>query len=198
MPRDRLHPHQERTCVLIKPDAVRRGLIGEIIHRFEQRGLKVVALSMVEPGRKFFDKHYPRDKVWIRRLGEKTLETYRKYGFSAESELGTADPLKIGQMVRGWLVDFMVSGPIVKMIVEGVHAIDMVRKLAGHTMPYLAEMGTIRGDFSADSPAVANRERRAVRNLIHASETPEEAAWEISLWFNEAEIHDSRRTEEEL
>lgn len=177
------HPKEEKTFLMIKPDGVRKGLIGEIIKRIEQRDLKVVALSMFQPKKEDIDNHYPKSKEWIERLGKKTLDTYAKYHYDANKELGTTDPLKIGTMVRGWLIAFMTSAPMVKMIIEGIHAIDMVRKIVGPTMPYLAEMGTIRGDFSADSPALANKEKRAVMNLVHASETPEEAVHEIAYWF---------------
>ena len=92
----------------------------------------------------------------------------------------------------------MVSGPIVAMVIEGFHAIDMVRKLAGNTLPVFAEMGTIRGDYSVDSPAIANVEGRAIKNIMHASETPDEAANEIKLWFpDESELHDYARAEED-
>jgi len=192
------HPKEERTFLLVKPDGVKRGLIGEIIHRLEQRNLKVIALQMTQPGRQKFDDHYPKDLAWVTRIGEKTLNTYKKYGYDPIKELGTEKPEEIGPMVRGWLLDFMSSGPVVKMIIEGVHAIDMVRKIAGNTMPSNAEMGTIRGDFSVDSPASANREKRSVHNLVHASETPEEAAHEIALWFTLEEIHSYRRAEEDL
>lgn len=192
------HPREERTFLLVKPDGVKRGLVGEIIRRLEQRNLKIIALQMVEPGREMFDNHYPKDPAWIKRVGEKTLATYQKYGYDAKAELGTEKPEEIGPMVRGWLLDFMTSGPVVKMIIEGVHAIDMVRKIAGATMPSAAEMGTIRGDFSVDSPASANRDKRSVHNLVHASETPEEAAHEIKLWFGADELHAYRRTEEDL
>ncbi|MEK7609142.1 MAG: nucleoside-diphosphate kinase, partial [Patescibacteria group bacterium] len=104
----------------------------------------------------------------------------------------------IGKMVRGWLLDFMCSGPVVKMVIKGVHAVDMVRKLAGSTMPSAAEMGTIRGDFSVDSAAAANRDQRSVHNIVHASETPEEAKHEIAYWFSQKEINDYKRTDEEL
>ena len=97
--------------------------------------------------------------------------------------MGTTDALKIGKQVRGWLMDFMTSAPLVRMVVQGTHAVDVVRKIAGPTMPYEADMGTIRGDFSIDSPALANKEKRAVMNLIHASETLEEAKHEIEHWF---------------
>ena len=178
-----LSPKEEKTFVLIKPDGVRKGLIGEIIGRFEQRDLKVVALEMFHASRKEMDSHYPKDEKWIRRLGEKTMATYAKYGRDVKSDFGTSDLMKVGKTVRGWLLDFMSSAPMVKVVVQGVHAVDMVRKIVGPTMPYLAEMGTIRGDWSNDSPLNANLERRSVYNLVHASETPEEAKHEISHWF---------------
>ena len=178
-----LHLKEEKTFVLIKPDGVKKGLIGEIIKRFEQRDLKIVALEMFQPSEKQMDDHYPKSEAWIRRLGQKSLATYQKYALDPVKTHGTDDELVIGKMVRKWLVDYMYSAPLVRMIVEGVHAIDMVRKIAGPTMPYLADMGTLRGDFSNDSPAVANNEKRAIMNLLHASETPEEAEHEIAHWF---------------
>lgn len=168
---------------MVKPDGIIRGLAGEIIQRIEQRGLKIVALQMFQPTHDQIDNHYPKAETWINRLGEKTLATYEKYGYDAMKELGTTDKAEIGKMVRKWLVDYMTSAPLVKMIVQGPHAVDMIRKLAGNTMPVLAEMGTIRGDYSTDSAAVANKEKRAVMNIIHASETPEEAQHEIAHWF---------------
>ena len=178
-----MHPKEEKTFVIIKPDGVRKGLIGEVISRFERRDLKVVALEMFHPSRKEMDNHYPKDEKWIRRLGEKTMATYAKYGHDVKKDFGTSDLVRVGKTVRGWLIDFMSSAPLVKIIVQGVHAVDMVRKIVGPTMPYLAEMGTIRGDFSNDSPLNANVERRSVYNLVHASETPEEAKHEIQHWF---------------
>jgi len=188
-----MHPKEEKTFVIIKPDGVRKGLIGEIISRFERRDLKVVALEMFHPSRKEMDNHYPKDEKWINRLGEKSLATYAKYGMDVVKELGTDDQAAIGKMVRQWLVDYMVSAPLVRMVVQGVHAVDMVRKIVGPTMPYLAEMGTIRGDFSADSPAIANTEKRSVMNLVHASETPEEALHEIEYWFGKSPIYNYKR-----
>ncbi len=187
------NPRQERTYVMVKPDGTVRGLIGEIIQRIEQRGLKIVALQMFKPTYDQIDNHYPKAETWIARLGEKTLATYEKYGYDAIKELGTSDKLEIGKMVRGWLIDYMTSAPLVKMVVEGPHSVDMIRKLSGNTMPFLAEMGTLRGDYSVDSAAVANREKRAVMNIIHASETPEEAAHEIGHWFAPEDIFDYER-----
>ena len=182
------HPKEEKTYVMVKPDGVRKGLIGEVIKRFEQRDLKIVALEMFTPTRDQVDHHYPQDEKWITRLGEKTATTYEKYGYDL-NELGTTDLLEIGKMVREWLLDFMTSAPMVRMVVQGLHAVDVVRKIAGPTMPYVADMGTIRGDFSIDSPALANKEKRAVMNIIHASETTEEAEHEIKYWFGNSPIH---------
>ncbi|KKU38794.1 MAG: Nucleoside diphosphate kinase [Parcubacteria group bacterium GW2011_GWA2_46_39] len=192
------HPREERTFLMVKPDGVKRGLMGEIIRRVEQRGLKVVALEMFQPTKDQIDNHYPKDEAWIARLGEKTLSTYAKYGYDAMEELGTADKLAIGKMVREWLINYMTSAPLVKMVVQGVHAVDMIRKLAGPTMPSAAEMGTIRGDYSVDSAAAANKDKRAVHNIMHASETVEEAEHEISHWFAPEEIHAYSRAEEDL
>lgn len=186
-------PKEEKTFVLIKPDGVRKGLVGEIIKRFEQRDLKIIALEMFQPSRKEMDKHYPTDEKWLRRIGDKTTATYDKYGYDIKADFGSNDTLRIGKEVRRWLIDFMISAPMVKMVVQGVHAVDMVRKIVGPTMPYLAEMGTIRGDYSADSAISANKERRAVFNLVHASETPEEAKHEIAHWFGKHPIYKYKR-----
>lgn len=178
---------------MIKPDGVRKGLIGEIIRRLEQRDMKIVALEMFQPTYEEMDNHYPKDEAWIERLGGKTFKTYEKYGHDPKAEYGVANELEMGQMVRQWLVDYMISAPLVKMVVQGIHAVDMVRKIVGPTLPYMAEMGTIRGDFSADSPLLANKERRAIMNLVHASETPEEAAHEIKHWFGDTTIYSYKR-----
>ena len=178
------HPKEERTFLMVKTDGVRKGLIGEVIRRIEQRDLKVVALEMFEASRDEADSHYPKDETWIKKVGEKTLSTYEKYGYDAKKEIGTTDILEIGKKVRGWLMDYLTEAPMVKMVIQGVHAIDMVRKIVGDTLPYKAEMGTIRGDFSVDSPTLANKEQRAVMNIVHASATEEEAQHEIEFWFN--------------
>src|SRR5688500_2444990 len=111
------HPKEEMTFVMIKPDGVKRGLIGEIIRRIEQRGLKVIALDMHQPTEEEMDNHYPKDEAWITRVGNKTLSTYEKYGYDPVAEMGTNKPEEIGPQVRKWLVEFMASGPVVKMVV---------------------------------------------------------------------------------
>lgn len=187
------HLKEEQTFVLLKPDAVQKGLIGEIIKRFEQRDLKIVALEMFQPTIEQIDNHYPKDEAWITRLGEKSISTYTKYGIDPIPLVGSADPAKIGPLVRNWVINYMSSAPLVRMIVQGLHAVDIVKKITGPTLPYVAEMGTIRGDFSIDSPALANSEKRAVMNLVHASETSQEAEHEIKYWFGSHKVLQYKR-----
>jgi nucleoside-diphosphate kinase len=173
---------------MVKPDGVQRGLIGEVIRRFEQRGLKVVAIKMVKPTLEHISKHYPTDDAWITRLGEKGFKSFAEQGIDPMEVMGTTDQKEAGIQVRQWLMDYMTESPVVPMVIEGLHAIDVVRKIAGNTLPFKAELGTIRGDYSSDSPASANVEKRAIKNIVHASETPEEAVHEISHWFSKEEI----------
>ena len=192
------NPKEEKTVFIIKPDGVKRGLVGEIISRIEKRGLKIIALDMLWASKEEMNNHYPKDEAWIKRLGEKSMSNYRQYSVDPKEKLGTNDPLEIGQMIRKWVVEYMTSGPIVKGVVSGVHAIDMVRKICGNTLPNMAEMGTVRGDYSVDSAISANLNKRSVRNIVHASENSEEAENELDLWFKREEIHDYKRAEEDI
>jgi nucleoside-diphosphate kinase len=188
----------EQTFVMLKPDAVKRGVVGEILHRFERMGLKIVAMKMVRPDESLLLKHYKSDEeATLKRWGEKTLATYTKYGKDAKKDFGTDDPLELGKLVNKWLFDYVQSGPMIAMILEGKHAVENVVTLAGPTMPVAAPAGTIRGDFSTDSAAYANEEQRGVTNLIHISASVEEANYEKMLWFTPEEIH-SYKTAEEL
>ena len=190
---------KERTVVLVKPDGVKRGLIGEIITRFEKMGLKIVALKLVWADEPLAEKHYPESRTELMKaIGEKTLETYEKYGRDPKEEFASIDPVDIGRMVNRWNIGFITSGPVVAILLEGAHAIDNVRMLVGKTLPVFAEPGTIRGDYSIDSPALANERKRSVHNLVHASGNVEEANYEEQLWFRENEVYDYKRTDEEV
>lgn len=186
---------RERSLVFLKPDGVQRGLVGEVVRRFEQVGLKLIAMKMVWPGRELLERHYPNDKGFLTTIGGKTKEAFATYGLDVKKETGSDDSLEIGRQVRGWLIDYVSSGPVVAFVLEGAHAVSTVRKLVGDTLPYRAAPGTIRGDFSIDSPTVASLEKRPVRNLIHASGSVEEADAEISLWFKESELFDYERVD---
>jgi nucleoside-diphosphate kinase len=189
----------QQTYCMIKPDGVQRGLTGEIIRRIEKSGLKVVAMKMQMATKEQIVAHYPMsDQAWVERLGDKGLNTFNDLALNAKDFLGTDNKSEIGKSVAKALIEYMTSGPVVCMIVEGIQAIDMVRKLAGHTLPFKADMGTIRGDFSVDSPAVANVEGRAIHNLFHASETSQEAQNEIELWFGKDGVISYTRADEQV
>ncbi|MGQ0551472.1 MAG: nucleoside-diphosphate kinase [Armatimonadota bacterium] len=188
----------ERTLVFLKPDGVQRGLTGEVIGRFERTGLRVIGLKMLRATADLLGRHYPSDEGFLRTIGGKTLEAFQTAGLDVRKATGTDDALAIGRQVRQWLIDFVASGPVVAFVLEGTHAVAVTRKLVGDTLPYRAAPGTIRGDFSADSPAVANLQKRPVRNLVHASGSLEEAAFEIGLWFDPEELYDYRRVDEGL
>ncbi|OLD57171.1 MAG: nucleoside-diphosphate kinase [Armatimonadetes bacterium 13_1_40CM_3_65_7] len=187
---------RERTLILIKPDGIQRALSGTILARFEQAGLKIVGLKMVLAQRSILERHYPADEAWVRTIGGKTREAFQTYGLDVRATMGTDDPVEIGRRVRGWLIEFMQSTPVIAAVLEGVHAVSVTRKIVGNTLPVFADPGTIRGDFSADAPTVANAGGRPVRNLIHASGSVEEAGHEVGLWFAAGELHAYPRADE--
>ncbi len=163
----------QKTLVLIKPDGVKRNLIGEIISRFEKGGLKVVEMKMLTASSEILAKHYPDDEEYLRIIGEK----------SKAAGDAVSDTVEQGRKVVGALREFISSGPVIAIILEGDNAVVVARKVTGFTDPQTAEKGTIRGDLGEDSILKANSEGRPVYNLVHASGTPEEAEKEINLWF---------------
>ncbi|MEM0480907.1 MAG: nucleoside-diphosphate kinase [Candidatus Aenigmatarchaeota archaeon] len=171
----------ERTLVLIKPDAIERKLIGEIIKRFEQANLKIVALKMLKATRAKLAKHYVGTKEYLISLGNKTLSNMKKE--EVEKIFGSLDPYKIGKTIRNWLIEYLNNKEVVAIVLEGENAVQKVREIVGFTDPSKAAKGTIRGDFGEDSIEKANSEKRAVRNLVHASGSKEEAEKEILIWF---------------
>ena len=180
----------ERTLIIIKPDAVQRGIVGDIVTRFERVGLKFVGLKMLVPEDDRLAKHYPTERrEFIEGMGHKTLDNYKELGIDAKEQFGTDDAYKIGLEVQKWLIDFMKSGPVIAAVLEGPHAIDTVRKIRGFTLPSAAQPGTITGDYSFDSSALANESKRSIRNLVHASGNKEEAEHEIPIWFEADELH---------
>jgi nucleoside-diphosphate kinase len=181
----------ERTLVVLKPDAIQRGLAGEIIGRFEKIGLKIIGAKMFQPDKDLGNKHYPKERrEWVEGLGNNTLRSYKEQGLDVNKQFGSEDAYKIGLAVHKWLVDFISSGPVLALVLEGPHAIGVTRKIIGATTPESAQPGTIRGDYSFDSPAAANAGQRPIRNLVHASGNKEEADFEIDLWFKSGELFD--------
>jgi nucleoside-diphosphate kinase len=180
----------EKTLVIVKPDAVSRGLIGEILSRYEKAGLKLVAAKMVTPSKDLANQHYPADrKEFIEGMGHKSLGNYHEEGLDPHEHLGTTDAHEIGLQIQGWMVDFLTSGPVMAIVLQGKNAIAIAREIAGHTIPAKAEPGTIRGDYSDDTPIKANAEKRPIHNLVHASGDKTEADFEINLWFTEDELN---------
>ena len=175
----------QKSLVLIKPDGVQRGLIGEIISRFERVGLKLTAIKMVHPRVEDVDKHYALTEEWMMGVFTKAKTKYEAEGTPFPYE----DHVSYGSSIKKGLMDFLVSAPIVAMVWEGEGAVAIIRKLVGSTEPSGSAPGTIRGDFSRDSYAQSNAENRPLRNLIHASGNPEEAAQEIPVWFTDVELY---------
>ena len=188
----------QRSLVLMKPDAVKRGIVGEILHRFERAGLKMVAVKLIQPGEDLAEKHYPNTEKWKSTVGQRTIDECKANGIDLMENIGTTDPLKVGEIVKKWNEDFLKSGPVLAIVFEGVNAVERVRALVGNTVPSKAQAGTVRGDFSLDSALAANRRSRTIYNLIHASGSDEEAQFEIDLWFKEDEILSYRRIHEDL
>lgn len=189
------HPKEERTLIIIKPDAIQRGLVGEIISRFERIGLKITAGKMVVPTADHIEKHYTLDPEWRVKTGEKTLKSYRDKG---QVHPHGNDPIKITGIILDKLKKYMTSGPVIPLVLEGAHAVAIVRKLVGSTEPLSSDVGTIRGDFVLDSYTMSNDDERSVRNLVHASGSIEEAEREISHWFSPKEITGYRHIQEEI
>lgn len=177
----------ERTLVVVKPDGVRRGLVDEVISRYESVGLKVVAKKSLTIDEEFAGKHYAATDEQMIGMGMKTLNASRENDKMDEMMkiFGSDDPKKIGRMLREFMIKFITSGLVVAVVLEGEDAVKKVRAITGFTDPARAEKGTIRGDLGEDNIVKANSEGRAVENLVHASGTIEEAQREIDLWFGD-------------
>ncbi len=188
------HYKHERTLVLIKPDGIQRSLIGEIISRFERIGLKLVGLKMLIPTAEHIEAHYTLDPEWRRLTGEKTIAGYEKKGLEPPSH----DPIEISGVILNNLKKYMTSGPVVAMVWQGAHAVQIVRKVVGGTEPLTSDVGTIRGDYVLDSYQMADEDGRAVRNLMHASGSIKEAEAEIKHWFKDEELFDYRLIAEQI
>jgi nucleoside-diphosphate kinase len=189
-----MDPKKEKTLVLIKPDGVQRGLIGEIIKRYERTGLKLVALKMVIPTEEMVENHYLVDPQWKEKTGEKSINAYKAKGLEPPSN----DPKEVGEKVLNNLKNYLTSGPVIAMVWQGMNAIGVIRKVTGSTEPLTSDVGTIRGDFTIDSYEIADIDGRAVRNLIHASSSVSDAEKEILVWFKPEEIINYRLVQESI
>ena len=183
----------ERTLIIIKPDAVKRGLIGTIIDTFEKVGLKLMATKMLKPEAGVIKNHYPGTPEWIREMGEQTLASFKQSGADVKEKMGTDDPTKLGQFVYDRLIKYWQEGPIVVMIWEGPDAVAIARKLRGHTIPLLAQTGTLHSDYSFDSSTLSSGLDRVVKTFVHASGSTDEAEREIKYWFPNVKLNGYER-----
>ena len=178
------HLKHERTMVIIKPDGLQRSLVGEIVKRFEQVGLKLVAAKMMVPTAEQIEKHYTLDPEWRVKTGLKTIKGYTDKNLVPP----LTDPLEVTARILKNLIRYMTSAPVIVMVWEGAHAVEIVRKVTGGTEPLTSGVGTIRGDFVLDSYRLSDVDSRSVRNLVHASGSVKEAEDEIAHWFSPKEL----------
>lgn len=176
---------KERTFIALKPEAIQRHLAGEIIGRFEKKGLKLVAMKLIAPTKEMIGQHYADDDGWYEDLGQKAIIGYKARGIEVKET-----PIEIGKKVRQDLIEYMSDRPVLAMVWEGAHAVELGRKTVGATNPLSAETGTIRGDYSQESYQLSDKLGRPIQNLIHASGKVDEAEREIALWFTPEELLD--------
>lgn len=182
----------ERALVLVKPDGVERALIGAVIKRFEDSGLKVVGLKMVKPTETVVGKHYTDDKEWLLSVGAKAKQSAKEKGSESEET-----EMEIGRRIRSLLISELTKGVVVAFVLEGNSAAEAARKIAGGTEPRRADPSSIRGTYSTDSYSMADQKKRPVRNIVHVSENGEIAEKEIKVWFSESELFKYERADEE-
>ena len=175
----------EKTLVLLKPDTIQRNLVGQIISRLENTGLKIIALKMTRPDDNLTERHYRLSPEWVKDVAAKTRKAHESKG----KKLSETDK-EIAKRIQTWLKDYLKEGPVLAIVFEGPHAVEIVRKIVGNTEPRSSLPGTIRGDFMVDSYQMADYKKRPLRNLIHASGTREEAQYEIPIWFKPEELHE--------
>jgi nucleoside-diphosphate kinase len=184
---------KQRSLVLLKPDAVQRSLIGEVITRIERTGLKIVAMKMLIATREQIIEHYNKDEAWYIRKGEKIIDDRKAAGKPIEKEA-----IDYGRSIIEQNVAFMLSGPMIGIVIEGSMAPIVIKKITGDTAPTLSDVGTIRGDFSIDSYEHAAIDERAIRNILHCSESVEDAEREIQVWFSPDELLQYRLVQEAI
>jgi nucleoside-diphosphate kinase len=173
----------ERSLVLIKPDAVARHVVGEIITRFERKGLKIAALKLVWPTDEMAGEHYEVTEEWLKSSGERTYQGYLDKGLEPPAE-----PRELALNTRRKLMEALTAGPVVAMVLEGAHVIEVVRKMRGATSPLFAEVGTIGFDYSLESYELSDAGDWAIKNIIHGSDSHESAARETAIWFKPDDI----------
>lgn len=183
----------ERTLVIIKPDGVQRALVGDIIHRIERTGLKIVAMKMMMASEDALWKHYDKDDTWFSEKGAIVVSNREAQGMPIEKEA-----IEYGKDILRANIEFMTASPVIPFVIQGNQAVGIVKKIVGSTEPLSSDIGTIRGDLTVDTYELANSSSRAVRNLVHCSDQVSEAEREIPLWFDESELISYRLANERI
>lgn len=178
---------------MIKPDGVQRSLIGEIVTRFERTGLKFIAMKLLVPKAEQCWAHYNKDEEWFLNKGARIVDDRKAHGMPIEKEM-----IEYGKDIIQANVDFFISGPVLAFVIEGNQSVAIVKKIVGGTEPTTSDVGTIRGDLTVDSYALSSLDNRAVRNLVHCSDSPEEAEREIPIWFEKHELISYRLVGEQI
>jgi nucleoside-diphosphate kinase len=181
---------KEKSLLLIKPDVLQRQIVGEILTRFERKGFKIVAMKMVNPTEEQVGEHYIDSKEYLEEVGMKAKKGAEERG----EDVSNWNALERGKMIRQRNIDYLTSGPIIAMVLEGFGVIKGVRKVLGNTSPAAGDVGTIRDDYSLDTYQLADVVARSTRTMIHASDSVENANREISIWFDENEICNNYET----
>lgn len=181
----------ERTLVILKPDTVQRAIVGEIITRFERVGLKIIGMKMMVPDMELLKKHYPDSLVPI--VGNKTKEDWDNYGVEYSESIE-----EIGEMIVDATRKFMQEAPVVAFVLEGGHAVEVVRKMVGKTGPKDSAPGTIRGDYAHLSLGRSSLKKKGAANILHASGSVSEAKQEIDMWFSASELFSYETVHEAL
>lgn len=181
----------EKTLVILKVDVLARGLVGEVIKRFENVGLKITGIKMVNVSRELAEKHYAKDDEWLISVGKKLIK-------NQNLDPGKEKPKEHGQRICDSLAHDLTICPVIAMVLEGHNTIQVVRKMLGEQSPENSAPGTIRGDFSFDTYVLANASNRPVITMVHASDSAETAEKEIELWFEKDEIYEWSKPDEEI
>jgi nucleoside-diphosphate kinase len=192
-----MHPKKERTFVILKPDTVQRGLVGEIIKRFERIGLKIVGMKMHMVNEETLWAHYNKDDAWYLKKGTNIVANKTSLGMVIDKE-----PIEYGKDIIRAMVHYMCAGPVVSLVIEGNGAQSVVKRLVGGTEPATADTGTIRGDYALDTYYLCDVDgSRGMRNLIHCTDPADgEGAYdrEVNLWFTKEEIMNYRLVSEAM
>lgn len=174
----------ERTLVLVKPDVLQRQLVGEILSRFERKGVKLIAMKMLNATKEQVGEHYEGKEAYLIETGERA----KKGAIARGEDVSNWNSLEKGKQIRERNINYLTCGPIIAIIFEGFGVISQVRKILGSTSPADGDIGTIRDDYSLDTYALADSIDRSTMTMLHASDSVESAEREWKIWFRESEI----------